>query len=109
MATKEELLELVSNVSEINNISEELNDELVDEALGIIIRLTMNDDVTPGAAAKLVVKTSAMSQQFKMRAKNFMYFETSASQDKKARKGIYMSLHESLEALSNALKYIAKS
>ncbi len=91
----------------MNSISEAMEDPLVDEALGIIVGLTMNDDVAQGAAARLVVRMTAMAAQMKMKGKHYMEFEN--TKEKKSIKNIYFSLNEELHRLADALKYLAKS
>lgn len=100
-------LELVSKVTEFNDISQHMNDSDLDETLGLVLKLILKPDVPAKHVAPLIVKLQAMSFKYKMQAKNYMLFDKSVENNKK--KNIYMSVSEDLKDLVDALKYLVKN
>lgn len=105
--TEKSLLEYVSEVTELNDISEFMQDESLDEMLGIVLKLILKPDVPAKVAAPLIVQLQAMSLKYRMQAKHYMLFEKSAEGNKK--KNIYMTASEGLKEVVDALKYLVKT
>lgn len=103
----ERLDELISSVAELNNISEYLADERVNQILGVIVSLMENPNLPPKVAASLVVSLTAASFSFNLRAKNYIKFENTAAT--KTKKDFYFSLAEGCDKLAQSLKYLVKS
>lgn len=104
---REEIIELVSTVTELNDASEFLSDEDIDLALATVIRLIAKPSLPPNVAAPLVVQTQALSSKFAMQAKNIILFGDSR-EDTKKRKNAFFNVSAELEKVSNALKYLVK-
>jgi len=99
--------ELVSEITEFNDISAYLQDEDVDAAMAKIINLIARPDVPPKLVAPLIVWCQALSVKFNLQAKHYMLFSTD-KEDKTKKKNTYLSLSDGLEKLANALKYLVK-
>jgi hypothetical protein len=102
------ILELVSKVTELNDLSDNMNDSTLDEALALVLKLIVKPDVPAKHAAPLIVQFQAMSMKFKMQAKDLMIFDKSAPQAAQ-RKNVYLSMSESLDRVVDSLKYMVKT
>jgi len=102
-----ETLEGVSDLNELNEISEFLQDEILDECLTNVVKLIAKPDIQPATAARLIVQLSAMSLKFRMIGKYYMIYDKDADQGSK-KKNTYLSLSEGLDKLVDSLKYIAR-
>jgi len=102
------LLEYVSEVTELNELSKHMNDPIVDEAMGYVVKLSVKNTVPFQAVAPLVVKLEALAGQCALKAKYYMVWaktETNAGQ----KKNTYLTLEESLHNLANAIKHFNKT
>lgn len=98
---------LVSEVTELNDLSLYLQDEDVDAAMAKIINLITRPDVPPKLVGPLIVWCQALSVKFNLQAKHYMLFSTD-KEEKTKKKNAYLSLSDGLEKLSHALKYLVK-
>ncbi len=102
-------LELISKITEFNDLHEYMKDEQLDKALSIVVKLLMNPDVPASKAPMLIIELQAMSTKFSMMAS---YYSTIAK-DKAGttnnnKKNIYYSAKESIDKLVDALKYVVR-
>ena len=102
-------LDLISSITEFNDLNEYMKDEQLDKALAIIIKLLVNPDVPAAKAPQLILELQAMSTKFAMMAS---YYSTIAK-DKAGttnnnKKNIYYSAKESIDKLVDALKYVVR-
>lgn len=102
-------LELISQITQFNDISGEAEDEDLDTALALMVKLTMNPDVKQAAIPNLIVQLQAYSAKFQVLA---MYY-TSISKGRSGsveykRKNIYYTVSDALDKLVGALKYRMK-
>lgn len=107
--TDKSSLELISDITEFNDLHEFMKDEQLDRAMVVIIKLLMNPDVPTTKAPQLIIELQAISAKFAMLAS---YYSTIAK-DKAGtannnKKNIYYSLSQSVNELVSALKYTAK-
>ncbi len=101
--------ELISSITEFNDLHEYMGDEQLDRALSIVVKLLMNPDVPSAKAPYLIIELQAMSTKFSMMAS---YYSTIAK-DKAGttnnnKKNIYYSAKESIDKLVDALKYVVR-
>jgi hypothetical protein len=97
-------LEYVSDVTELNEIHEFLQDPAVDEAMGIIVKLySVNGHIDPSKVPALIIKLQAYAAQCALKAKYYMVFDKDAK-----KKNIYFTLEDALNNVVAALKYSAK-
>ena len=61
-------LELINSITEFNDLHEYMNDEQLDKALSIVVKLLMNPDVPSAKAPYLIIELQAMSTKFSMMA-----------------------------------------
>lgn len=107
MEEERSVSELVSDITEFNDMKEILQDKDVDEAMDIVIKLIAKPNVPPGTAAALVVQVQALSAKFALLAKYYMIYKKDG-EEAKNKKNTFMTLTAELEKLANALKYLAK-
>lgn len=100
------IFEQISVVTEFNDMSEQLQDKDLDEALAIVIKLIAKPDVPAAKAPELIVRLQALSAKFAMLKRYYMTFEkgTEAS----VKKNTYASMSEALDKVVDSLKYIAR-
>ena len=109
MAEYKNTLELISSITEFNDLHEYMGDDQLDKALAIVVKLLMNPDVHSAKAPYLIIELQAMSTKFSMMAS---YYSTIAK-DKAGttnnnKKNIYYSAKESIDKLVDALKYVVR-
>jgi hypothetical protein len=109
MSNDKNTLEIISTVTEFNDLHEFMNDEQLDRAMTVIINILMKPDIPAAAAHKLIVELQAISAKFGILAS---YYSTIAK-DKAGtmnnnKKNIYYSVKESVDKLVDALKYVVR-
>lgn len=107
--TDENPLELVSAITEFNDLSEFMSDEQLDKAMHLVVKLLMKPDVPAAMAPRLIVELQALSTKFAVMA---VYYSTIA-RDKAGtpnnhKKNVYYSTKEAIDKLVDALKYSAR-
>lgn len=109
MSEPKSTLELISEVTEFNDLHEYMKDEQLDKALGVIVKLVMNPDVPSAKAPILIVELQAISTKMAILAS---YYAT-IGKDKAGtlnnnKKNIYYSAKDAIDRLVDALKYSAR-
>ena len=61
-------LELISQITEFNDLHEFMKDEHLDKTLAVIVKLLMNPDVPSAKAPLLIIELQALSTKFAMMA-----------------------------------------
>lgn len=103
-------LELISNITEFNDLHEFMKDEHLDKALAITVKLLMNPDVPAAKAPQLIIELQAMSTKFSMLAAVYSTIaKDKAGTVNNNKKNIYYTLASSINDLVAALKYIVKA
>lgn len=98
-------LDLVNNVSEFLDIADFMQDEELEKALALVVKLMVNPDVPATKAAVLITELQAYSAKFGILASYY----TNIKKDDRAKKNIYYSMREALDRLVDALKYNTRS
>ncbi len=106
----ESTLELISKVTEFNDLHEYMKDEQLDKALATIVKLLMNPDVPTSKAPMLIIELQALSAKFAVLASYY----TTIAKDKTGtpnnnKKNIYYTANEAIDRLVDALKYSARN
>lgn len=110
MEEDKSIMEMISEITELNEISIYFKDEDVDKALGILIRMIANPNVPATKAPALIVVLQALSSKFALMGKYYMLYDTDETKEAKTRKkNTLLTLSAELEKLSNALKYLVKN
>lgn len=106
----ESTIELISKVTEFNDLHEYMKDEQLDKALATIVKLLMNPDVPTAKAPMLIIELQALSAKFAVLASYY----TTIAKDKTGtpnnnKKNIYYTANEAIDRLVDALKYSARN
>ena len=104
------VLELISDVTEFNDLHDLMKDEQLDRALAIIVKLIMNPDIPSAKAPMLIIELQAISAKLTVLAAYY----TTIARDKSGtlnynKKNIYYSTKEAIDRLVDALKYAARN
>lgn len=101
------LIDDVSKITELNDIIDFMNDPVIDEAMHIVVKLSVKEQVPPATIAPLITKIQALAVQCSLKGKFYMVFEKGG--DAAKRKGTYLTMAKGLDDLTQALKYQAKT
>jgi hypothetical protein len=106
----ESTLELISRVTEFNDLHEYMNDEQLDKALAMVVKLLMNPDVPSAKAPMIIIELQALSAKFAVLASYY----TTIAKDKTGtpnnnKKNIYYTASSAIDRLVDALKYAARN
>ena len=102
-------LELISDITEFNDLHEFMKDEHLDKALAITVKLLMNPDVPAAKAPQLIIELQAMSTKFAMLAAVYSTIaKDKAGTANNNKKNVYYSAKESIDKLVDALKYVVR-
>jgi len=104
--TEKPLIELISEVTEFNDIKEYMNDPDLDYALDLIIKLITKPDVPSSKAPDLIIKMQALGAKLAMLSRFYTTFEKGGENSKK--KNVYYTAEEAINRLVDALKYSAR-
>lgn len=103
------VLELVSEITEFNDLSEFMNDEQLDKALGIVVKLMMKPDVPPQRAVSLMIELEALAAKFSMAKVYYMTVaKDKAGTPNNNKKNIYASAADAINRLVDVIKYSAR-
>jgi hypothetical protein len=100
-------LELVSQITELNDLHDFMEDDDVDRALHLVVKLLMNKGATPANAPKLIVELQALATLFAIKATFYQSIGKAGSKEAHM-KNVYFTLKDSISKLVDALKYSAK-
>jgi len=100
------VLEIISNITQFNDMKEFMDDPELDEALDLIVKLIMKPDVPAGKSPELIVKLQALSAKFAMLSRYYTTFEKGGDASKK--KNVYYTTADAIDKLVDAVKYLAR-
>ncbi len=103
-------LELISTITEFNQIHEFMSDEELDRAMEIVVKLIVKQGEIPAIkAVPLIVELQALSTKFALLSAQYATFDSGAARSDKAhKKNVYYSAKEAINKLVDALKISAK-
>jgi len=104
--TEKPVIELISELTEFNDMKSYMNDPDLDYALDLIIKLITKPDVPSSKIPDLIVKMQALSAKFAMMSRYYTTFEKGGENSKK--KNVYYTAEEAIDKLVAALKYSMK-
>lgn len=96
----------LSNLKELNDASDLLQDEEIDKTLVKVVRIMQNPNVGPESASKLINGFSAQHFVYKVKYKYYMLHKDEPNA--RAKKELYATIAEALMEVINALKYTMK-
>jgi hypothetical protein len=97
------MLEYVSEVTELNDISAYMQDKDLDDAMDIIIKLIAKPDVPAAKVPEVIVRLQAISAKLAIMARYYTTFEKGPEASKK--KNVYYTTADAIDKLVAALKY----
>jgi hypothetical protein len=100
------VIEVISELTEFNDMKEFMKDNDLDYALDLIIKLIAKPDVPSSKAPDLIVKMQALAAKFALMARFYTTFEKGGENAKK--KNVYFTAEEAINKLVDALKYSAR-
>lgn len=107
--TDRSALELISDIDEFVELHDFINDEDLDEALSLVVKLIAKPDITQQKVPPVIVKLQALSAKFQVLA---VYYTTlgkgRTGTDNNYKKNIFYTMSDSLDKLSNSLKFLAR-
>jgi hypothetical protein len=107
--TEKNALELISDITEFNDLHNFMKDEQLDKAMAVVVKLLMNPDVPAAKAPLLIIELQAMSTKFAILASVYStILKDKAGSENNNKKNIYYSVKESIDKLVDALKYVVR-
>lgn len=101
-------LELVSQITEFNDLHEFMTDEDVDRALHLVVKLLVNKgEVTPARAPKLIVELQTLATKFAILGTYYQSIGKAGTKETH-KKNVYYTLKDAITKLVDSLKYTAK-
>lgn len=102
-------IEIVSEITEFNDLSEYMQDEQLDRTLELVIKCLMKPDIAAQKAPRLIVELQALSTKFAVMAVTYATIKKDrAGTVNNNKKNIYYSTKEAIDRLVDALKYSAR-
>jgi len=109
MAEDKNTLQLISDITEFNDLHEYMQDEHLDKALAIVVKLLMTPDVPSAKAPMLIMELQAMSTKFAVMSSVYSTIaKDKAGTVNNNKKNVYYSVKESIDKLVDALKYVVR-
>lgn len=103
------IFEYISEVDELLEVSKFFGDSKVDEAIGYIVKIIEKPDMPLQVAAALIVKLQAISSMCAVQAAYYKNLKPGkAGTEDYQRKNMFYSLHEAINELVAALKYLCR-
>lgn len=99
-------LQLVSQITEFNQIHGFMNDDELDRAMAIVVKLIVNKGkVPPSNAVDLITELQAHSTKFALASVAYATFNSGAARSVEAhKKNVYYTAKEAINKLVDALK-----
>jgi hypothetical protein len=109
MTESKNTLELISDITEFNDLHDFMQDEHLDRALAIVVKLLMSPDVPSAKAPVLILELQAMSTKFAVLASVYSTIaKDKAGTENNNKKNVYYSVKESIDKLVDALKIVVR-
>ena len=107
--SEESPLELISNVTELNDTSKYMQDPQLDRALELTVKILMEKGRMPQERIPaIIVELQALATVFAFKATYYMTIGKGGSEEAK-RKNVYYTAKESITKLVDSMKYIARA
>lgn len=102
-------IELVSAITDFNDLSEHMNDEYLDRAMALVVKLIAKPDIPPAAAPKIIVELQALSAKMAISMALYKTFSRDkAGTTSNYKKETYYTIREALDRVVDSLKYVAR-
>lgn len=101
-------LELISEITEFNEVHKFMQDEQLDKCLAIVVKLIVRaGEIPPQKVPALIVELQAMATKFAILASYYGNMGKDGTTETH-KKNMYYTLKEAVTKLADALKYVAK-
>ena len=101
-------MELVSTITEFNDLHDFMGDEELDRALYLVVKLyNEKGRLTPDRAAQLIVELQTLATKFAVLGTYYMTIGKKGS-DEIHKKNVYLTLKDAIGKLVDSLKYVSK-
>lgn len=103
-------LQILSQIKEFNQIHDFMQDEQLDRALDIVLKLIVKRGEIPAIkAVPLIVELQALSTKFAFASAQYATFDSGPAKSEKAhKKNVYYSAKEAINKLVDSLKISAR-
>lgn len=102
-------LEHVSNVQDLLDLNDFMDDEKFGEALELAMQCVANPNISVATARKALLLMQSYSLYFKMRGNVYMTIKQGkAGTEENKKKNVYFSMAGECHELAQTLKYLAK-
>lgn len=109
MADKESVLEMISQITELNDLSEYMKDPQLDRAMELTINVLMEKGAIPQSKIPaVIVELQALATVFALKSVFYITVGKGGSQES-MRKNVYFTANAAITKLCDSLKYIARS
>lgn len=103
-------LDYINRITEFNDLHEFMQDEDLDEALAIVVKVLMKPDIPAVQAISLITKLQAMSAKFQILATWYTTVAKGPSGSvNHTKKNVYYTMSDTIDKLVGALKYTTKT
>jgi hypothetical protein len=94
----------LEHVKELNHLSQQINDEDLDTALNILLKLIGKPDMPPQVIGPTIVQLQAIAAKLRIMAA----VETHIYKQDRVRKNLLYTTSDSIDSLVQALKYLLR-
>lgn len=102
-------VEIISRLTEFNDLSDFMKDKQLDRALDLAIKCMASPDIASAKAPRLIVELQSLSFFFSIKAVEYATIKKDrAGTENNYRKNVYHSVRDALNDLVSALKYVAR-
>lgn len=103
------ILEKTSDIQDVLDLNDWLDDTNYTEALNKLINVIVRDEIKPEKCAQLVVKFAALGGLFNQKAQSYMTIHKGkAGTTENMKKNVYFAMSKDCYELSAALKYMVR-
>lgn len=102
-------IEILSEITEFNDLHEFMKDEDLDRALYLVVKLIMNKGggVSPALAPKLIVEIQTIATKFAIIGTYYQSIGKGGTEESH-KKNVYYTIKDSISKLVDSIKYVAK-
>lgn len=107
LVTDEELPELIATVEEMQRLHEEFQDEWLDRAMGLTVKLMRKPDVPATYVEEVIVQLQAISTKYAFSKIRYKLLDAKEPESRR-RKDLYYTAQDAVDKLVDALKYLSR-
>lgn len=101
-------VELISQITELNDLSDYMQDEQLDRAMHLVVKILFEKGTLPAHKAPAVIaELQALATIFALKATYYATIGKKGTEESK-KKNIYYTAKEAIGKLCDAMKYLSK-